>query len=75
MTIFILDTGFSATGDDLDEAPICWSTNPGPVGQDTGFVFKARKLGGAPVRVIAKLGESREHAIERVMENLGGAIE
>jgi len=39
-------------------------SNPGSVGSDTGYTFMDRK--GSIVRVIAKSGESRSHAIERV---------
>lgn len=41
------------------------SSNPGPVGQDTGHVFDDPET-GAKIRVIAKVGEKHEDAIKRV---------
>jgi hypothetical protein len=49
---------------------ICEMSNPGPVGQDTGYVFKDPKT-GETIRVVAQVGESREDAIARVRERHG----
>jgi hypothetical protein len=47
------------------EPTIIESSNPGPVGADTGFEFEDPKT-KQKIRVVAKEGESREDAINRV---------
>jgi hypothetical protein len=44
------------------------TSNPGPVGVDTGYTFTSCRT-GEPIRVIARFGESREDAIARVRRN------
>jgi len=46
------------------------SSNPGPVGMDTGYEFTSPKT-GSKIRVIAKTGEDRASAIARVRRNHG----
>jgi predicted RNA-binding Zn-ribbon protein involved in translation (DUF1610 family) len=47
--------------------PQAETSNPGPVGKDTGHTFNCPKCGD--IRVIAKAGEPRSIAIERVRAN------
>jgi hypothetical protein len=57
--------GCSACENNLMARVIVESSNPGPVGIDTGYVFKSPTTGDM-IRVIAKVGESRDDAIRRV---------
>jgi len=54
--------------DELYIGTIIESSNPGPVGLDTGYEFKDPKT-GQTIRVLRRKGESRKHAIERVRKN------
>lgn len=47
---------------------VAYLSNPGPVGQDTGYEFTSK---GQTIRVIAKKGESRSAAIKRVRARHG----
>jgi hypothetical protein len=67
MIHFVTPYGMHAT---LTPDAVVESSNPGPVGLDTGFEFKSRRT-GQQVRVIRKEGESREHAISRVKAHHG----
>lgn len=61
----IIQMGHFPTNDIIAEM-----SNPGPVGVDTGFVFKAADSGQS-IRVIAHKGEERAHAIARVKARHG----
>jgi hypothetical protein len=45
-------------------------SNPGPVGQDTGYSFEDPKT-GQTIEVIAEVGENHDEAIKRVREAHG----
>jgi len=52
-----------------DDMAVIESSNPGPVGHDTGFEFTGKD--GKKVRVLARAGESRSEAIKRVKARHG----
>lgn len=55
---------------EMQRMPVVEASNPGPVGRDTGYEFDDPKTGQA-IRVLAKEGESRAHAIMRVRQAHG----
>jgi hypothetical protein len=46
------------------------TSNPGPQGYDTGYVFDSPRT-KSKVRVMARAGENRDEAIARVRKNHG----
>lgn len=56
--------------DDLTEVVIMETSNPGPVGRDTGYRFADPKT-NQTIGVIARDGESKAEAIRRVRKNHG----
>jgi len=52
------------------EVVIAETSNPGPVGEDTGHEFEDPAT-GAKIRVIARIGESKDDAIKRVHAHHG----
>jgi hypothetical protein len=55
---------------DTDSLVVAETSNPGPVGRDTGYVFYSPRS-RHQVRVIARAGEKRETAIARVRARHG----
>lgn len=50
--------------------PEIWSSNPGHVGNDTGYVFISPRT-GQPTRVMSRIDEPRATAIARVRHDHG----
>jgi len=66
-----MDLGDELLNDDTVEKIVyAEQSNPGRIGEDTGYVFESPKTGDL-VRVIARVGESRADAIKRVRTNHG----
>lgn len=52
------------------EIVVIEASNPGPVGVDTGEVFRSNRTGQL-VRVVAKVGERKQDAVARVKARHG----